>query len=271
MHIRQGLRLRLFGSVVLLTLSAIFGLFAGLSHPAARPSAAAAHLAIVAAGLLGVMIANHTYTLLTQTITRAVVALRELGHGRPARVGTADLPEDLRALAQAANATSGALAARQHELHDQLRRTALLTRLAIDLRASFDQAAIASDILAAISLHTDACDASIMLAGSDGAIELALTTAGGQPRPLSPEQARRELRHGPAGHVWRTGDVLLANNAPAAGWDRGAADRPVGSVVALPLAHGGATFGALTINHPLPGQFSSRSRSRPASSRSWSS
>ena len=35
-------------------------------------------------------------------------------------------------------------------------------------------------------------------------------------------------------------------------------DAPSGSVMALPLSHGQATFGILAINHPLPGHFSSQ-------------
>lgn len=255
MRIRQSLRLGLVRTVLILVVSAGYGLIAELSHPAVRPGVLITHLAILLSGLLGALLVSRAYTLLMRSIERVAVALQELGQGRPARIGAAGVPEDLRALAHAVNASSDTLSAREHELHDQLRRTALLTRLAIDLHASLDQDAIARDILAAIGRDIDACDATIVLADADGAIELAQTTAGGQLHSLSPAQARQALEYGPASQVLGTGSVRLSNNALAASASR--SDQPIGSVVALPLTHGGATFGVLTIRHPRAGQFSS--------------
>jgi GAF domain-containing protein len=257
MHIRGSLRLRMFGSALTFAPPASYSLVAGLSHQGWIPSMAAASIAISAASLLGaILIGYWTYALLTRSNRRVGTALKTPGDGRPARIG-AIVPSELRAPTQAPAAANDLRMTDQAELHDQLRRTMLLTRLAIDLRAALDPATIVRDILTALDGQNDAGATAIVLVGPDGAIELAQQSTGGQPRPMPLEQARRALRHEPAGGVWRAGTMLLMNDAQDTRWGgyNGADD--AGSVLALPLAHGRATFGVLTISHPKPGHFTS--------------
>jgi GAF domain-containing protein len=260
MRMRRSLRFHLFGSALILVIPASYSLVAGLSHQIWSQSAAIGYLFIGIAGLAtGIPIAYQAHAVLTRSLQNVGVALGELGRGRAARVNPAGLPAELRELAQALNAASDILTARQHQLSEQSRRAALLTRLAIDLHASDDPPTIAHDILRLISLRIDACDAAIVVVGPDGAIELAYTTAAGAPRPMPPEQARRELEHGPAGWVVRHSDsVLLRNDISEGREDRDGRAGPAGSAIALPLTHGQAIFGVLTIRHPRPGHFTSQ-------------
>ena len=191
-----------------------------------------------------------------QSLKRIGTALKDAGGDRPGQIDPTDEPADS---AQAPDPASTAFPADQAEQYDQLQRTALLTRLAIDLRAATDPALIAHSVLGAISLHSDAGTAMIVLAGTDGRIELALSNSGGQPQPMPLEQARRLLEHGPVGWEWCDGSsVLLSNDAHDLSWGGNGESTPFGSIIALPLAHGSASFGTLMISHPLPGRFSSQ-------------
>jgi PAS domain-containing protein len=194
-----------------------------------------------------------------QSFKRIGAALKNLGEGRPARIGATCMPAELRALAQAPATACDTLMARQPELHDQLQHTALLTRLAIDLHAALDPATIVHNILAVISLHSDARAAAVVLVGPAGAIDLALSNSGGQPQPMPAEQARQVLERGPAGWDWRDSASVVLTNDPHDLCREGAGDAaPSGSVMALPLSHGHATFGVLTISHPMRGHFTSQ-------------
>jgi GAF domain-containing protein len=175
----------------------------------------------------------------------------------PARVDTAISPSEPPSLAQAPDPAYAPLATSHPELIDQLQRTALLTRLAIDLHAALDATTIARSVLAAIGLYSDAVG-TFVVASSDDSIELAWSNSGGQPQPLSLEQARQLLEHRLAGWNWRdSSSVVLANNAQAR-FGAGAAEAaPAGSLMALPLAHGQASFGLLALSHPLTGHFTS--------------
>jgi PAS domain S-box-containing protein len=194
-----------------------------------------------------------------QSLKRIGAALKDLGEARPARIGATSMPAELRVLEQSSDTACDTLTSAQLDLHDQLQRTALLTRLPIDLRAAIDPAMIVHNILAVISLHSDANAAAIVLVGPDGAIELALSNSGGQPQPMPLEQARRVLERGPAGWDWRdSGSVVLTNDTHDLCWEGAGDAAPSGSVMALPLSHGHATFGVLTISHPMPGHFTSQ-------------
>src|SRR5262249_2140436 len=115
-----------------------------------------------------------------------------------------------------------------------------------------------SSVLTLIGLQVDASDATIVVIGPDGSIDLAYCTSAGQPRAMTFEQARRELEHGPASLVWRHSSSLALRNDARAGCREGHHDtRPAGSVIALPLTHSHTTFGVLTISHPTPGHFTS--------------
>src|SRR6476620_5448815 len=110
-----------------------------------------------------------------QSLKRIGTALKDAGGERPDHTIPTDEPAEP---AQVPDPASALFPTDRPELHDQLQRTALLTRLAIDLRATTDPALIAHNVLAAISLHSDAGVATIVLEGDEGRIELALTKSG---------------------------------------------------------------------------------------------
>src|SRR6476646_5952086 len=113
-----------------------------------------------------------------QSLKRIGTALKDGGASPPDRMIPTDMPAQMHALVQSPDPTSTTRPTDQPELYDQLQRTALLTRLAIELRAALDPAMIAHTILAAISQHSDAGAAMIVLVGPAGVVELALTNSG---------------------------------------------------------------------------------------------
>ncbi len=179
-----------------------------------------------------------------QSLKRIGAALRERHGERPA---------ELRRLMQ-----PRAMAA-QSELTYQLQRIALLTRLAIELRAALDQATIVHTILEVISLDSTVGAAAIVLVGANGAIELAISSSGGQTQPMRLQAAQQVLEHGPAGWNWRDSDsVLLRNHTQDLSRTGDGDASPSSGVMTLPLSHGQATFGVLTLSQPLLGHFTSQ-------------
>jgi PAS domain S-box-containing protein len=176
----------------------------------------------------------------------------------PTSVETASTLSKPHSLAQSPDPAYAPLTATHPDPLDQLQRTALLTRLAVDLQAALDPATIAHSVLTAIGLHSDT-RAAIVLASQGASIELAWANDGGQLQPLPPEQARQLLEYRLDGWNWRdSSSVVLTNNAQA-GFEAGAGEAaPAGSLMALPLAHGQASFGLLALSHPLPGHFTSQ-------------
>ncbi|MEO7911989.1 MAG: histidine kinase dimerization/phospho-acceptor domain-containing protein [Roseiflexaceae bacterium] len=194
-----------------------------------------------------------------QSLKRIGTALKEVAAGQTDPIGATNLPAELHALVQTRDPISTTPLTEQSERRDQLQRMALLTRLAIELRAALDSATIAHNVLAAIGLHGNVDMASIVLVGPNDTIELALSNSAGQPQPMPPEETRQLLERGPAGWDWRdSSSVLLANDAQALGWESASHALRSGSVMALPLSHGQTTFGLLTLSHQVPNHFTSQ-------------
>jgi PAS domain S-box-containing protein len=188
--------------------------------------------------------------LFEQSLKRIGAALKDRREEWPTHIGAPGSPAELHAPPQ--------VLGRPPELHDHIQHTALLTRLAIELRAALDPAAIAHQVLSALRLHSDANAAAIVLANLDGVIELAMSNSSGPPQPLALDQAHQLLERGPAGWDWRDSDsVMLTNSPDELGWQSIERATP-SSVMVLPLAHGRAIFGILTISQPSLGHFTSQ-------------
>jgi PAS domain S-box-containing protein len=251
----RSIRFQLYAG--LLTLVVVFGvallLLPNLGWPVARAS-------IVVFGILLALLLTHmafaTFGRAVSMINTALTVAGDRPHQRISEIG---MPAELLALARSYNAMSDTLAARQRELHDQSRRTALLTQLSIELHASLDPALLVSEILRTISANTNATSASIILAGPDGTVEIASTIWDGQVSSIESERVRSVLDSGLAGWVLRHGrNVALGDVAKDARWISFHDQELVSSVMAVPLTFNSATLGVLTVTHPAREHFTSK-------------
>lgn len=209
--------------------------------------------------LFALLLSYHVFSTLMRSIALINAAFTAVDIGQPERLSETRIPAELLGLVRSYNIMSDMLVARQHELHDQTRRTALLTQLSIELRESLDPAQLVSDILRAIVANTDAKSASIILTSIDGAIEVASAIWAGQVVPIAPERAQFLVKNGLAGWVLRHGrNIALGNAARETRWVTFRDQEVAGSVMAMPLIVNSVTLGVLTISHPAHEQFTSK-------------
>lgn len=143
-------------------------------------------------------------------------------------------------------------------LDDQLRRTSLLTQLAIEFRESLDQTAVIEQTLRAVALHLMAAGASIILVRPDQTPEHAYAIVDGLVQPMAEDLAHTVIAHGLAGWVVRHGSsVALSDVARDRRWLQFSEQHRAGSVIVLPIRQAQATLGALTVHRAMPYGFSS--------------
>lgn len=244
---------------------AIFG--AGYLLPVLRPSLLWLPLPpLVSEALLLLLGLFLTVCAMRRALAPAARSVRALGDAlaqapadQPARLSADGLPAELLPLVRGYNALGEALEAQRRDLHGQLRRTALLTRLSIELRASLDSEAIVQDVLTTILANADVTSADIMLLASSGAIELARSIDGGGVRAIPEASARRLLTSGLAGWALRHGrNAVIADSSTddRAIWRDG--EPAASSALALLLSHNRTTFGVLTVARPARDPFTSQ-------------
>ncbi|HEU4325918.1 MAG TPA: GAF domain-containing protein [Roseiflexaceae bacterium] len=230
-------------------------LMIGLPHSATDRAALVLLAAAALGGLLWVL---HSTLALRDGLAAVTAALRDTHYGQPSMLDTEHLPPELRPLTSGFNRLSDQLANQQRNLRDQLRRTALLTRLSIELREALEPPAVVRDILTVILSSTSAESASIILIGPDGSTDLAMSMHGSSLNTIPGERVRRVLEQGLAGWVLRHGgSVLLNDSANDPRWINFDSSPPIGSAVSLPLSHSRVILGVLTISHAERDQFSS--------------
>jgi PAS domain S-box-containing protein len=148
---------------------------------------------------------------------------------------------------------------RYQELQDQLRHTALLTRLSIELRESFEPEVIVQQILSTIVLNLSGVTASIITIDSNSEVAYAASMRGQNLRVIPLENANKLLEEGLAGWVLRQGyHVILSDVSQDERWLQLHATGKAGSAMSLLLTQARLTLGVLTITHPEPGHFTSR-------------
>lgn len=148
--------------------------------------------------------------------------------------------------------------AAQSLLDDQLRRTSLLTQLAIEFRESLDPPTIVEQTLRAIVAHLVVAGASIVLVGPGSVVELAYSASDTQVQQMAPELARDVIARGLAGWVVRHGSsVALSDVARDRRWLQFSEQHRTGSVIVIPVRQSNATLGVLTVHRVLPYAFSS--------------
>jgi GAF domain-containing protein len=156
------------------------------------------------------------------------------------------------------NSPAGPPTAIQALLDDQLRRTSLLTQLAIEFRESLDQATIIEQTLRAVTMHLMAAGTSIIMVRPDQTPELAYTMADGAVQPMPAQLTEAVIARGLAGWVIRHGSsVALSDVARDRRWLQFSEQHRSGSVIVLPIRQANATLGALTVHRSAPYGFSS--------------
>jgi GAF domain-containing protein len=148
--------------------------------------------------------------------------------------------------------------AAQSLLDDQLRRTSLLTQLAIEFRESLDPPTIVEQTLRAVAAHLVVAGASIVLVGPGHVVELAYSASDGGVQQMAPDLARDVIAKGLAGWVVRHGSsVALSDVARDRRWLQFSEQHRSGSVIVIPVRQANATLGVLTVHRVLPYAFSS--------------
>ncbi|RRR69748.1 MAG: GAF domain-containing protein [Candidatus Viridilinea halotolerans] len=148
--------------------------------------------------------------------------------------------------------------AAQSLLDDQLRRTSLLTQLAIEFRESVDPAAIVEHTLRAVTVHLVVAGASIVLVGPNSSIELATVVVDGTVQPMDHSLAVDVVEKGLAGWALRHGSsVALSDVARDRRWLEFSERHRSGSVIVIPVRQSSATLGVLTVHRSVPYAFSS--------------
>lgn len=143
-------------------------------------------------------------------------------------------------------------------LDDQLRRTSLLTQLAIEFRETLDQTTVIEQTLRAVTMHLMAAGVSIILVRPDQTPDLAYSMAEGLVQPMPAPLAEAVIAGGLAGWVVRHGSsVALSDVARDRRWLQFSELHRAGSVIVLPIRQASATLGALTVHRAMPYGFSS--------------
>jgi signal transduction histidine kinase len=150
------------------------------------------------------------------------------------------------------------LSERQLALDEQLRRTATLTRLSIELRETLDPDIIAARVLGAISaeLHSD----EIVLLLLDPAGNPLKGYRWHQEQILPADAALLQLRSdvGVEGWAWRTGrSAAIADVATHSLWQAGGGPQ-TGSALVLPIRQHGTSLGSISLHATQTNHFTSR-------------
>jgi GAF domain-containing protein len=190
---------------------------------------------------------------MTTTLPRSSDDLAELSSADLAQLVSELQAENTQLRAEVGKLPSAA----QGLIDDQLRRTSLLTQLAIEFREAVAPDQIVEQTLRALTTSI-APNASVILVGPGNMIELASTTVDGNVQPIPPDLARNVLDKGLAGWVVRHGSsVALSDVVRDRRWLQFSEQHRSGSVIVIPIRQANLTLGALTAHHPTPNAFSS--------------
>jgi GAF domain-containing protein len=143
-------------------------------------------------------------------------------------------------------------------LHDQMRRTSLLTQLSIEFRETLDAETIVAQTLRILTSNLIVSSASIILVGPSSTIELASTTTGSAVKPMDAALAGSVIEKGLAGWVLRHGStVALSDILQDRRWLQFSEQHMAGSVIVLPIRQSRAILGVLTVHRDTASAFTS--------------
>ncbi|HEX5690876.1 MAG TPA: GAF domain-containing protein, partial [Roseiflexaceae bacterium] len=211
-------------------------------------------------GLLCVLPVVYLMSAARSRSLHALVAGLELAReGTFQELDEASVPPEFVPVTHSYNRMGQTLEARQHELHAQLRNTALLTRLSLELRGSLDPHAIVRDVLLVLASNTEADTASILLLAPSGTVEIATAITSSQLSEIPLERANKICERGLAGWALRNDHrVVLPDISKDERWLRFEDQEARGSAIVLPLIYGRTTLGVLTITHHAREHFTSK-------------
>jgi PAS domain S-box-containing protein len=140
----------------------------------------------------------------------------------------------------------------------QLRRTSLLTQLAIEYRESLDLQSIVDQTLRALIGHLVLSNASIIIVAGSAAVELASTVVDGIVQPMDAELADTVISRGLGGWVLHHGSsVVLGDVAEDQRWLNLNERHRRGSALVVPIRQATSSLGVLTVQRSAPHAFTS--------------
>ncbi|NJN68769.1 MAG: GAF domain-containing protein [Chloroflexaceae bacterium] len=141
----------------------------------------------------------------------------------------------------------------QGDQDDQLRRTSLLLQLSIEFRETLDPTVIVERMLQVMVHNLGITNASVVLIGVDGDVDLAISLLQSHIQQVTPMITRAVLDRGLAGWALRhSRSVVLPDVSRDKRWIPSAEWQRTGSALVLPIHHAQTTLGVLTVYHRLP-------------------
>jgi signal transduction histidine kinase len=185
-------------------------------------------------------------------------ALDAVGRGNLNAPFPIRLPGEFKPLGDAYRNMVSALINRQNALDEELHRTAILTRLSIELRETFDPDTIAAGVLNAAGTELGGDEALLILLDANNTPQQGFHWRAGELRAADPETIRQRGEYGVEGWAWRSGRSLTINDLAVHSLWRAGGGAPSGSAMVLPIRQKGASLGSLSIVAHEPERFTMR-------------
>lgn len=211
--------------------------------------------ALLAAGLALLVPLSLVGAALLEPLRAIGAALSALGDGEPAAL-PARLPAEFDPVVAGYRRLTEALRRRQQTLDAQLRRTALLTQLSIELRETLDPATIAERVLRGVGGNLGLDEATLILTTPRGEPEAAYIWRGAEVLPMDRAQAEHLLANGVESWVQRVGSPTVIGDVSTSERWRGGSGHSAGSAMVLPIRRAAADLGLLSVYAREPGAFS---------------
>lgn len=144
------------------------------------------------------------------------------------------------------------------DLNKQLQQASLLLQLSIEFRETLESAVIIERMLQVIAKNLGISNASVVMIGLNGSVELAISLSNGKMQRVTSMVNRSVLNRGLAGWALRHGrSVVLPDVSRDKRWTPYAEWQRTGSAIVLPIRQSQTTLGVLTVFHPSPNHFAS--------------
>lgn len=223
---------------------------------AAGPAITYEVVAVIIAGLAIAMLIYSFSSALSRPLRLIGKALEAVGRGDLDHPLPSRMPAEFAPIVSGYQAMRAILSDRQRALALQLRRTSLLTQIAIELRDTLDPQTIIERVLRILGNNLGVDDAAIVLALPESAEPLGMRWAHQNLQPIDADQIAHMLAHGPEGRVMREqSNIAIADVSRAESWPADD-DRSSGSVMVLVLMQNERTLGSLSVYNQHTNAFS---------------
>lgn len=235
-------------------------------HAAALTATLADTQAAGIAGTAGIVIVGLVVVLTLWSFSRAFLAhlaqlsaaLSAVGRGNLASKLPHNPPAEFMPLISAYRQMVGALLERQRALDEQLRRTAILTHLSIELRETLDPAVIAARVLHAAGADLGGDEALLILLDASSTPQHGYQWRQNSIEPADTHAIQRRGDAGVEGWAWRTGRSLQIDDVAGHTLWQSGGGTPTGSAMVLPIRQNGVSLGSLSLVAHQPQRFCSR-------------